>query len=152
MAVDALLIGRNALKNIGLLTAKKRVTFSQLAVMPLRYYVCPFCVAVMPFSQRLALFFGEHAHVTFPSSKLMSHCLACIASANYLCAACTMQFLTVSICDPLHGKEMQNKHKNNCKITKVPTAKLIEIVVANCKNCKNLEIVLCPKALLIFPD
>ena len=42
MAVGALVIGRNALKNIGLLTAKKRVPFSHLAVMPLRYYVCPF--------------------------------------------------------------------------------------------------------------
>ena len=45
-----------------------------------------------------------------------------------------MQFRTVSICDPLHVKEMQNKNKNNCKVTKVPTAKLIEIAVANCKN------------------
>ena len=53
------------------------------------------------------------------------------------------EFRTVSICDPLHGKEMQNKHKNNRKVTKLPTAKLIEIVVANCKNGHNLEIVSC---------
>ena len=43
----------------------------------------------------------------------------------------------------LHGKEMQNKNKNKHKVTKVPTAKLIEIAVANCKkNGHNLEIVL----------
>ena len=34
----------------------------------------------------------------------------------------------------LHGKEMQNKNKNKHKVTKVPTAKLIEIAVANCKK------------------
>ena len=34
----------------------------------------------------------------------------------------------------LHGKEMQNKNKNKHKVTKVPTAKIIEIAVANCKQ------------------
>ena len=29
---------------------------------------------------------------------------------------------------------MQNKNKNNHKVTKLPTAKLIEIAVANCKK------------------
>ena len=36
--------------------------------------------------------------------------------------------------EPLHGKEIQNKNKNIHKVTKVPTAKLIEIAVANCKK------------------
>ena len=52
----------------------------------------------------------------------------------------------------LHGKEMQNKNKNNRKVTKLPTAKLIEIAVANWKNGHNLEILSCTKALPIFPD
>ena len=34
----------------------------------------------------------------------------------------------------LDGKEMQNKNKNKHKVTKVPTAKLIEIAIANCKK------------------
>ena len=34
----------------------------------------------------------------------------------------------------LHGKEMENKNKNKHKVTKVPTAKHIEISVANCKK------------------
>ena len=38
---------------------------------------------------------------------------------------------------------MQNKNKNNCTVTKLPTAKLIEIDVANCKNGRNLEISSC---------
>ena len=68
MAVHALVIGHNALKNIGLLTAKKkRVPFSPFGRDALAVLCVPFCVAVMPFSQSLALFFGEHAHVTFPS-------------------------------------------------------------------------------------
>ena len=47
---------------------------------------------------------------------------------------------------------MQNKNKNNRKVTKLPTAKLIEIAIANCKNGHNLEILSCTKALPIFPD
>ena len=49
-------------------------------------------------------------------------------------------------------KEMQNKNKNNRKVTKLPTAKLIEIAVANCKSGHNLEILLCPKSSPVFPD
>ena len=30
----------------------------------------------------------------------------------------------------LHGKEMQNENKNKHKVTKVPTAKLIETAIA----------------------
>ena len=41
---------------------------------------------------------------------------------------------------------MQNKNKNNRKVTKLPTAKLIEIAVANCKSGHNLEILLCTKS------
>ena len=56
---------------------------------------------------------------------------------------------------PFHGKEMQNKNKNNRKVTKLPTAKLIEIAVANCKKMSHFRDridVLCTKALPIFPD
>ena len=55
----------------------------------------------------------------------------------------------------LHGKEMQNKNKNKHKVTKVPTAKLIEIAVANCNKWSQFRDridVLCTKALPIFPD
>ena len=50
---------------------------------------------------------------------------------------------------------MQNKNKNNRKVTKLPTAKLIEIAVANCKKWSQFRDridVLCTKALPIFPD
>ena len=50
---------------------------------------------------------------------------------------------------------MQNKNKNNCKVTKLPTAKLIEIAVANCKKLSQFRDridLLCTKALPIFPD
>ena len=40
---------------------------------------------------------------------------------------------------------MQNKNKNNRKVTKLPTAKLIKIAIANCKNGHNLEILSCTK-------
>ena len=39
----------------------------------------------------------------------------------------------------LNGKEMQNKNKNKHKVTKVPTAKLIEIAVANCKKLSQFR-------------
>ena len=63
-----LLLAVMPLKILGYLRPKKGAHFpfgrDALAVL----HVCvPFCVAVMPFSQRLALFSGEHAHVTFPS-------------------------------------------------------------------------------------
>ena len=56
---------------------------------------------------------------------------------------------------PFHGKEMQINNKNNRKVTKLPTAKLIEIAVANCKKLSQFRDridVLCTKALPIFPD
>ena len=56
---------------------------------------------------------------------------------------------------PFHGKEMQNNNKNNRKVTKLPTAKFIEIAVANCKKLSQFRdciYVLCSKALPIFPD
>ena len=56
MAVDALLIGRDALQNIGLLTAKKKVPFSHLALMPLRHCAALFAWPWCPLSQQLALF------------------------------------------------------------------------------------------------
>ena len=40
---------------------------------------------------------------------------------------------------PFHGKEMQNNNKNNRKVTKLPTAKLIEIAVANCKKLSQFR-------------
>ena len=45
---------------------------------------------------------------------------------------------------------MLYKNKNNRKVTKLPTAKLIEIAVAKYKNGHNLEILLCTKASPIF--
>ena len=61
-----LLLAVMPLKILGYLRPKKGALFpfgrDALAVL-----CVPFCVAVMPISQRLALFFGEHAHVTFPS-------------------------------------------------------------------------------------
>ena len=58
-------------------------------------------------------------------------------------------------CDPLiHSAEKKCKTKiNNRKVTKLPTAKLIEIAVANCKHGHNfIEIlhVSCTKASPIF--
>ena len=40
---------------------------------------------------------------------------------------------------PFHGKEMQNNNKNNRKVTKLPTAKLIEIAIANCKKLSQFR-------------
>ena len=48
---------------------------------------------------------------------------------------------------------VQNINKNNPKVTTLPTAKLIEIAVANCKNDKdyhNLEILSCTKASPLY--
>ena len=39
-----------------------------------------------------------------------------------------------SIGESFQRKEMQNKEKNNSEVTKLSTAKLVEIGVANCKK------------------
>ena len=137
MAVGALVIGRNALKNIGLLTAKKKGALFPLGRDALSVLCVPFCVAVMPFFQRLVLPFFRFEY-----------------SNNFLPIGIQI-FEWTENCDPLiHSAKKKCKTKiNNRKVTKLPTAKLIEIAVANCKHGHNfIEIlhVSCTKASPIF--
>ena len=131
-----LLMAVMPLKILGYLRPKKGALFP-LGRDALAVLCVPFCVAVMPLFQRLVLPFFRFEY-----------------SNNFLPIGIQI-FEWTENCDPLiHSTEKKCKTKiNNRKVTKLPTAKLIEIAVANCKHGHNfIEIlhVSCTKASPIF--
>ena len=131
-----LLLAVMPLKILGYLRPKKSALFP-LGRDALAVLCVPFCVAVMPFFQRLVLPFFRFKY-----------------SNNFLPIGIQI-FEWTENCDPLiHSAEKKCKTKiNNRKVTKLPTAKLIEIAVANCKHGHNfIEIlhVSCTKSSPIF--
>ena len=131
-----LLLAVMPLKILGYLRPKKGALFP-LGRDALAVLCVPFCVAVMPFFQRLVLPFFHFEY-----------------SNNFLPIGIQI-FEWTENCDPLiHSAEEKCKTKiNNRKVTKLPTAKLIEIAVANCIHGHNfIEIlhVSCTKASPIF--
>ena len=139
MAVDALVIGRNALKNIGLLIAKNRVPFGRDALAVLLLCV-PFCVAVVPFSQRLALFL-----VNMPSLLFRAFYSIRIFVNNEYQHSCAVHVDGENL-------ELYEKAKTRTKLQKYPPQNSLKLPLPIVKNGHNLEIVLCTKALPIFPD
>ena len=113
MAVGALVIGRNALKNIGLLTAKNRVLFFPLGRDALAVLCVPFCAAVMPFFQRLVLPFFRFEY-----------------SNNFLPIGIQIIEWTEN-CDPLiHSAEKKCKTKiSNAKLQNYPPQNSLKLLL-----------------------
>ena len=125
------------LKILGYLRPKKGCPFPIWPWCPCSIMCALLRGRIMPFFQRLVLPFFRFEY-----------------SNNFLPIGIQI-FEWTENCDPLiHSAKKKCKTKiNNRKVTKLPTAKLIEIAVANCKHGHNfIEIlhVSCTKASPIF--